>query len=200
MVIVLAAVAYAGYNGSLSLSGSYALDPVCTSGNCTFDAFSTLGVCSECVQRNENIITDCTLPNNSCQYTFLSTQNLTTGYYATSTGGLPIYTALNISSSIDQRPFGIFNVSSLFTRFENSPDELSLQFAETTAMECGVYLCVKAINSTISNGTLAENVTATNRIDESVFDASAPTLEIPFSAAKLTGNGSLTISPGSLNM
>lgn len=203
---MLAAVAFAAYNGSNTISPSFALEPECLSGNCTFGSYTSLATCSECTVVNDQVMTTCV--GDACYYTLLMNQTaslndtLVTGSRYNSTAGLPIYTSLNVTSNnYNNRPFAVVNMSALYTNYTTaSNDSSTIKVGATTAMSCGVFMCVKTFNSTITNGTLSETVQSTHYINASAFTQSNGVYKAPISAAGLPGNATLMISQDSLNV
>lgn len=203
---MLAAVAFTAYNGSQKISPSFALEPECVSGNCTFESYTSLAACSECTLVNDQVTTTCV--GDACYYTLLinqtasSNDTLVTGSHYNSTAGLPIYTSLNVTSTnYHNRPLTIVNMSALYTDYTITSDTPStIERGATTAVSCGIFMCVKTFNSSITNGTLSETVQSTHYINASTLTQSDGVYKASISAAGLPGNATLAISQDSLDV
>ncbi|KAF2092298.1 hypothetical protein K490DRAFT_61739 [Saccharata proteae CBS 121410] len=173
---MLAAVAFSAYNGSGTVAESFALNPTCPTGNCTFEVYSSLSACSECSDRTEAVVTTCN--NGTCYYTLPldysddGDKSLTSGNTLQSVDDFSIYTTLNISAStLQNRPFTVLNISSLSTNYSSASSVGSTGYLanNTYATQCGIFMCIKTFNSSITNGTLNESVINTHRINASTF-------------------------------
>jgi hypothetical protein len=95
---------------------------------------------------------------------------------------------------------GVFNLSALYTNYTDTGNHTYLfDSGTTTAIECGLFMCLKTFNSTIVNGTLLEDVFSVARIDTSMFIKSQTILKFQ-SPADLPNNATFLINQESLNI
>jgi hypothetical protein len=157
-----------GVIGALLVGGTAPVTaPYCPSGNCTWPEFTTLGVCSACIDAsNQNIIVnqtrsgewpdstgvgwDLTVANNARLFAF-GGMNISTAYDLTT----PLFA--NVSEPI-------VNVTSLFQRTQGGAPGLPL-----FVTECVMYFCWQRIRSTMTTGKLTENVVSTWTDDQIPF-------------------------------
>ncbi|KAK4551871.1 hypothetical protein LTR86_010867 [Recurvomyces mirabilis] len=118
----------------------------CNSGNCTFGAYSTLSVCSRCVDISSDIVTDgdvAALPDGSLILGASAIVNMTSD---------TLYPDAQIMS----------DVGPLIVRYR----AIAWGWGNVTpaATECVAYWCVQSVNGTVVNGVLNETVfeTSTN--------------------------------------
>ena len=128
-----------------------AISPTCSTGNCTFEQYSSLYVCSQCVDVTSLVHNTCTGSNSSsssCTYTLPNGLNGTQGrtLLQTSTG------ALSTTEFTDRGPT-ISNFSSILF----NPD--------VSALDCILYFCGKTYQSSVVRGSFVESTEATVHAD-----------------------------------
>ncbi|KAJ2980786.1 hypothetical protein NUW58_g6857 [Xylaria curta] len=172
----------------------------CPTGNCTFDSFTSLGVCNICVDVSSRLIRDHSfgmipgtavappghnMNHSYTSYTLPGWSNLTISNYdgiRNTTDGVSDYTGSgNYILQSDTLStfqatvfpqntihFGNTSNSTMFVVFQiiqSRPDFLNnVSDWRTTlpmATECGLYFCAKMYSSSVVEGKLQENVTAT---------------------------------------
>ena len=139
------------FNGATSMTAS------CSSGNCTWDAFTTLGVCNQC-QDVSHLIKRITMPNPAYDPDLSDPTIKQTSRYQTPNGlhvtlpdyvdGLGDYFPAIINSNgmallmnIPSIPWTIMNASIM---------------SNSAAFECSVFWCLKSYQSSMTQGSLSE--------------------------------------------
>ena len=128
-----------------------AISPTCSTGNCTFEQYSSLYVCSKCVDVTSLVHNACTGSNSSsssCTYNLPNGLKATEGHtlLQTSTG------ALSTTEFADRGPM-IANFSSILL----NPD--------VSALDCILYFCGKTYQSSVVRGSFVESTEATVHAD-----------------------------------
>jgi hypothetical protein len=177
------------YNGILyqNISGTAtAISPTCSTGNCTFGQYSSLYVCSQCVNVTSLIDTICITSNSSflsCTYILPNGLNATrdSAPSKTSTGALstrdqaPLEQLLQTSTGMlstrefDDKGPVILNFSSISVNMDNA-----------SALDCILYFCGKIYHSSVAYG-LFEEITEATVHAGTVDSSSALTVIIPAS-------------------
>jgi hypothetical protein len=134
-----------------------AISPTCSTGNCTFEQYSSLFVCSRCVNVTSLIQSTCTSGNSSpsspyCVYTLPNGLNATGDtIFKTSTGALS-------TMELDNAGPVISNFSSILI----STDDPAPAFS---ALDCILYFCAKIYHSSVVRGTFHKTTEATVHAD-----------------------------------
>ena len=130
----------------------------CLTGNCTFPAYSSMAVCSQCVNTThlltpvENVPTSCCtnpLSTDSCVCQLPNGNSM----QQRRTEGMNVTMAALNTADLDHISPRLANISSIFTNGDTG--------APLLAADCTLYLCVQAFSGTITEGVLHENITAT---------------------------------------
>ncbi|KXH33375.1 hypothetical protein CSIM01_03289 [Colletotrichum simmondsii] len=178
----------------------------CSSGNCTFDPFVTIGVCHRCEDLTSNLtrlpVSYDDIMNTIKEYRTANTDevkvggsnfyasgfNLPNGHIIANTNGCRPYQRQNTcrSDAYAATSFGTGNPyktvamkdidtllwsmsliyadinalnASGFLNQENRSAEITWPTVPLKALECALYYCAKAINSTVTNSRLEEDIT-----------------------------------------
>ncbi|MCJ1360786.1 MAG: hypothetical protein MMC33_010795 [Icmadophila ericetorum] len=146
----------------------------CPTGNCTWPEFTTLAVCSSCIDLTSYL-------TRYCQNGIPANGNVSTCGWQVPQGAY-----LNTSSDV-------FSMTSLFPSvFGNQPyaNIMRLIFMGTEAQngpplnynpwatECTLQYCLQTFNSSVTNGVIQENVTSTTT-NNTVVDISGSTANVP---------------------
>jgi hypothetical protein len=147
-----------------------AISPTCSTGNCTFEQYSSLFVCSRCVNVTSLIKVTCTSgsPSPSSPYCLYALPNglNATGNHAllqTSTGTLS-------TTEFDNAGPVISNFSSILIA-DNDP--------VVSALDCILYFCAKIYHSSVVRGAFHETTEATVHADSVQNGGSNLTVTIP---------------------
>lgn len=142
----------------------------CPSGNCTWDIFQSLAVCSACVDRTDRLLRSSFLGSQPMQQELFRTSNRT-NYHLTEYW-IPDVLRLNNEDGVQSTT--LMSANGTATRNESlyfgSKDTFiwSMSFINVTdpealwpnspvaAVECGLRYCVNSYNSMIKNGSLIE--------------------------------------------
>lgn len=168
---------YSGlYSSSSSDSNSDRISATCPTGNCTWPAYSSLEVCSEC----QNLTMQLTNLTEKSKYMWGWELNGTNRIDSTT------FTMIMSSSADSQFAYRAMNVSLLldFVTVFFPPGSLSRNI-RPHAYECILYFCVKTYNRKMTNGSMSE----------SIDPVSWPDTSSPPRLADLNKTGSAYIDP-----
>lgn len=161
--------------GVLSSTGTPQLQPSCPTTDCNWPPFSSLGVCTSCIDLSAQVRATQNCSNNLwCVVNTNSTgsQNLTFGY---SGDGPPSYFNATFYKTANSWPrYGsIFGGSQFagidypiyaFQGFDYKISQLTadtFQYDLLDAVECAFFACIKAYNVSTSNGASEQNILST---------------------------------------
>ena len=186
----------AGYDALLSPNiskTSSAISPICRTGNCTFEPYTSLGVCSQCVDVSSALSfsrgdvdeaglgnnAGCHQENGTCEIKITAPNGLSMQYYVAN---------VNSKSSWDNPANGmsIMNTSTTSPLMSHLLDAQTLTYAwlsnftiiartvpTPSAFDCVFSMCTKQYEGNVTNGIFRENVVKTamnvSNIDQSVF-------------------------------
>ena len=160
----------------------------CPTGNCTWPEFTTLAVCSSCVDLTSYL-------TRYCQNGLPADGNVSTCGWSVPQGAF-LNTSSDVFSMTSQFPsvFGnqpyanIMRLIFLGTEAQNGPP---LNY-NPWATECTLQYCLQTFNSSVTNGFIQENVTST-LTNNTVVDISGATGNVPIA---LTGVNNVTYLVG----
>ncbi len=139
------------YGGLYNASSAMTVQPSCSSGNCTWAPYSTLGFCSTC----KNVSTALTVSVNEADFDG-------TGYGWTASNGMSIDSnlyAMSVDTSVPTMSFAglqnysIVDFTSLYYDFVG---DLLMDESPPNAWECILYFCVQQHNSSVRSGAFQE--------------------------------------------
>ena len=133
--------------GSGSSSYSLHLQPTCSSGNCTFPEFQTLGALGKCVDLTPNIASKCMNGTDTGQQCSYAVNNSLISLTDPQTP-FNMSTNLDLGGQVDN-----LGVSQQFTFFDAMA---RLENFTVVASRCVTYLAILTLNSTIINGVTTE--------------------------------------------
>ncbi|KAI1378606.1 hypothetical protein F4677DRAFT_372677 [Hypoxylon crocopeplum] len=157
------------YNGLFAENGrpGAALAFECQSGNCTWDAYETLGVCHECVDLTPFISQYCATPttdNDDCGW------QVPQNGARLSTGAEVFGMTSHVPAARGDMPHSTI-VQLVFIGTE-AHDGLAGE-KRPWARQCVLSACVQTLESTVSNGVLEEKV-VDSYVNKTVLDISVP--------------------------
>ena len=155
------------YNGIFGIQGKAALgiSHTCGTGNCSWDAFSSLVVCSKCVDISSYIQKHC--KGDDCWR--LSLPN---GPSLSGLGRQINSSVTNISSSLASIEASVVKFSSLKSP---SPNEST----DATALECAIWYCVQKRTASATSGVIHEKVLSSWRNDSAQLSDSSDLYYMP---------------------
>ena len=190
------------------LNGMFLADPnplvsfTCPTGNCTWPDFSTLAVCSSCIDMTQYMQQVCSATND------------TTSSNSTSCGwSLPNGASLNGSSAFTMTTFipsvdGDMPYSTIiklnFMGNESSANTTTsstgLAMLNPWATQCTLQYCVQDLHTYVLNGQLAQNVTGSffNNSVVPIGEALSKGMSIPLEIESPTNNQTYTVGMGAL--
>lgn len=184
------------YNGLYNAAdpSMYAISPECSTGNCTWPNFSSLGVCSTCVDSTADIISNCSSNATSCNYTMPGTIS---PVIATSAG---MATVINITTY-----YNTTGAAENVPTYNSTLARLSIMLAtgsvdyNISSYTCSLYVCSRAYEASMENGNLTEQVLATYPNDSTTAEEAESTVvfeESDVYSDTYAGPSNVTINPG----
>ena len=141
------------YNGLFDIEGKaeLAISHSCQTGNCSWGSFSSLAVCSQCVDISSYIQKGCS--GDDCSRYALPGGPSVSGLERQINSSVT-----NISSSLAKIEASIVKFSSLTSNKVEKP-------ANATAIECAMWYCVRSYTASVTDGVISENTLSTWRND-----------------------------------
>lgn len=138
------------YNGIYNTDPSLlAVQPNCATGNCTWPIFSSLGVCSDCVNRTDLITKNCS-DSRDCSF---SLPNVPTTIHEGSS--LNIFINATTASNMS----GLPSFDSTITQFQVMVDpDGGVGNTAPLAFGCSLYYCIKTYQTSVRLGNLTEEI------------------------------------------
>lgn len=143
------------------------VQPVCPSGNCTWDPFHTLAVCASCEDLTSTVTKSCSKNNTLLEY--YCTYQMPDGSKPKMSCTGEIYYArsslMESKTKMRTPPDGpeIARVSSILLDYPEDgqpPDSCGPNWLDTkyTATQCTFKWCINRFRSNVTNGILSENL------------------------------------------
>ena len=156
----------AAINVGFSVTGqskSFTLLPFsCPQGNCDYDEFDSLAVCSRCADMTSRLaITNLTYSDSSTNKTYPGTEFSYMGLsISNSNGKAPVNTWNVTEAQLDQLgPLDDLNIASFLT-FNVTDPTLGVWPQNSPKVElCSLFFCIQSIQSSVRNGILSETAT-----------------------------------------
>jgi hypothetical protein len=144
-------------------NGMFAADPNpqltfnCPTGNCTWPDFSTLGVCSSCIDMSEYMQRACSVDNSTdCGWILPNGAQLN--------GSASVFSMTTFISTDGDMPYStIMQLVFMGTEAQNSSTSTSSSSQSPWSTQCTLEYCVQDLHSSVLNGQLATSVTNTHR-------------------------------------
>ncbi len=168
--LAMVAAVYDGFSNSTSTEDAFPAFS-CPSGNCTWSAYSSLAVCSECHDVSSHLTTSRHSGYSGSFYrqagdmlTYLLPYNNITNFIKLNSSNSYINRTLTAQATIDNwKTISFQNHTTFLLAFSilTAPQEyrdglISWGAQLPIATECGLYLCAKIYNSTVTEGILSE--------------------------------------------
>ncbi|KAK3070392.1 hypothetical protein LTR53_010539, partial [Teratosphaeriaceae sp. CCFEE 6253] len=174
------------YAGLLNLTAYGDVAISCSTGNCTWQPYTSLGFCSACDSLDAKSSIDPTgyggptyiwkLPNGANIEASSNSMNFYTGLPVANYGHLRRYTVVNVTSLYFQPFQGNGGVTS----------------EKPSAYECALWFCVKTYSAYVSNGTLVETLVSTFPNASTTPNEAAAAIQPP------PGSNGISASPSEL--
>ena len=168
------------YNGLFGIQGKAALaiSHTCSTGNCSWGAFSSLVVCSKCVDISSYIRKHC--KGDECRKL-----SLPHGPSLSGLGRQINSTVTNISSSLTDIEASVVKFSSL--QFPGSNES-----TDATAIECAMWYCIQKRTASVTDGIIHEKILSSWRNDSAQLSDSSDLYYIPPSSITKSTNSPTT--------
>lgn len=171
---------------------SAALNVTCSTGNCTFEPFETLAICSSCVDMTQYMTRYCedgVPPNGNisgCGW------QLPGGAALLNTSSEVFSMTSTFPSSFGDMPYAtVMQLIFMGTESQSVPDVLN-----PWATECTLAACIQTVSSAVSDGYLSENVTG-SFLNGTIVDVSGATSDVPIDLTSPETNETFTLAMGS---
>ncbi|KAK2782024.1 hypothetical protein FQN52_006025 [Onygenales sp. PD_12] len=149
------------YNGIYQNRINDTVLPRCSSGNCTFPKYQSLGVCSRCADLTDKIIAndDCDSIKSAknCSYT-LPTSDTEFHLNPAQRGVFNATSALQ-PLTLDTKGLPIIQN---FTAIAGPPDDANKEIKQRTASECMLYFCIITYEGNVHDGEFHERIVSTS--------------------------------------
>ena len=155
------------YSGIFDIQGKAerGVSHTCPSGDCEWDSFTSLAVCSKCVNITAYIQKTCT--EDRCP--FLS---LPDGPSLSIPGNQINTSVTNITSSLSSVYSSVLRFSSLVSEEVNSSQK-------AIATECSMFYCVQKIAASVTDGVVSQKVLSTWRNDSATGGDGSDLIYVP---------------------
>ena len=167
------------YNGAFNIEdqAQFGTAHTCQTSNCTWPPFSSLAVCSECVNITSLVSKKCN--ESGCYESALPDGPALSGH------GSQINSSItSISTSLHKIEPSVVRFSSLISKGSNST-------AVVSATECAMWYCVQIYDASVVDGAFSQQITKSWRNDSaSLFGSSDLIYEPPDSFTKSTSTSS----------
>ena len=151
------------YSGIFDIkdSAEQGLSYTCSTGDCTWQVFSSLAICSKCVDVASYITKTCL--NRDC-----AGISLPNGPTLSGLGNQINSSVTNIASSLNSIKPSVLRFSSLISKEANGTDE-------ATATECSLFYCIGKYHTSVTGGFISQQLVSSWRND-SAFPGSSQDL------------------------
>ncbi|KAL8951866.1 MAG: hypothetical protein Q9222_002172 [Ikaeria aurantiellina] len=141
------------YNGVFDIkdNADAGITHTCSTGDCTWDKFASLAVCSRCVNITSLVEKECT--NKKCYRLSLPDGPVLSGL-----GGQINSSVTSISSELQSTEPSVLRFSTLISKKVTDPHY-------AFALECSMFYCVGIYNATVANGIPKQRMLASWRND-----------------------------------
>ena len=141
----------------------FPIQPVCTTGNCTFGNFRTAGMCTECQDISDRVKTNCSKDCN-CVWKLPSGLNLTQP-----TDAIAMTMGPSDPTDILESFPSITDIMS-FRDIENAPEpqgDTCIKLKTPMAIQCSLFPCVRTYSSNVTGGLMSQVLLSTQELRKS---------------------------------
>ncbi|MCJ1468708.1 hypothetical protein MMC07_007338 [Pseudocyphellaria aurata] len=170
------------YNGIFDIQDKAAsgIGHTCSSGNCTWPPFPSLGVCSRCVNVTSYM-------EKSCNQTGCYRLSLPNGPTLTGLGGQINSSLSNISPSLKDTYASVVQFASLISKGAN-------QSEDAHATECAIWYCVQNYTASVDEGKPSQTVISSWRNDSARLSDSSDLYYRPPGSMANDPNGTFKVA------
>ncbi|KAL8675024.1 MAG: hypothetical protein Q9168_000619 [Polycauliona sp. 1 TL-2023] len=146
------------YNGVFDIkdNADAGISHTCPTGDCTWENFSSLAICSRCVDITSLVGKDCT--NGKCHLL-----HIPNGPSLSGLGGQINASTTNISSQLQDIEPSVLRFTTLLSKKVSDPDD-------ALAVECSLFYCIGKYAANVSNGVADQRLLASWRNDSARLD------------------------------
>ncbi|KAF6231562.1 hypothetical protein HO173_010314 [Letharia columbiana] len=153
------------------------VDHHCSTGNCTWNSFSSLAICSKCLNVTSSVEKRCN--DSGCYEFFLPGGPSLLGF-----GGQINSSVSQVSTDLDDIEASVVRFSSLFSKRMNDSDDVQ-------AWECALLYCVNTYFASVTDGDIDQRIEKTWRNNSASHSQGSDLIyNPPQSIINITGNAS----------
>jgi hypothetical protein len=182
------------YTGIFDTESKFDVNPICPTGNCTWTPYTSVGVCSKCVDTTSTVSKSCSTYDYATSYddngSIASNSSIAYCNYTLPDGGPSLSglgiegnIALNTSNAIDDPTMNISSSTSFQGMAEPisvlnaiqgnwKPGSNTYELSLTGAAQCALFFCVNRYEANVTKGVLYETLLSTWHNDSAtIFQA-----------------------------
>ncbi|KAL8842161.1 MAG: hypothetical protein Q9176_002854 [Flavoplaca citrina] len=146
------------YNGVFDIkdNANAGISYTCSTGDCSWENFTSLAICSRCVDITSHVEKECT--NGKCHLLYIRSGPTLSGL-----GGQINSSTTNISSELQGIEPSVLRFTSLLSKKVSDPDD-------ALAVECSLYYCIGKYASSVTDGMVDQRLLASWRNDTARLD------------------------------
>ncbi|KAL8923219.1 MAG: hypothetical protein Q9172_003238 [Xanthocarpia lactea] len=146
------------YNGVFDIkdNADAGISHTCSTGDCSWQDFSTLAICSRCVDITKYVEKECS--NGKCHLLYIPNGPTLSGL-----GGQINSSVTNVSSELQGIEPSVLRFTSLLSKKVADPDD-------ALAVECSLYYCIGKYAASVTDGIIEQNLLASWRNDSARLD------------------------------
>ncbi|KAL8852378.1 MAG: hypothetical protein Q9221_002762 [Calogaya cf. arnoldii] len=141
------------YNGVFDIkdNADAGISHTCSTGNCSWKGFSSLAICSQCVDITSHVEKECT--NGKCHLLYIPEGPTLSGL-----GGQINSSTTNISSELQGIEPSVLRFTTLLSKKVSDPDD-------ALAIECSLFYCIGKYAASVTDGIANQHLLASWRND-----------------------------------
>ena len=146
------------YNGVFDIkdNANAGISYTCSTGDCSWENFTSLAICSRCVDITSHVEKECT--NGKCHLLYIRNGPTLSGL-----GGQINSSTTNISSELQGIEPSVLRFTSLLSKKVSDPDD-------ALAVECSLFYCIGKYASSVTDGMVDQRLLASWRNDTARLD------------------------------
>lgn len=149
------------YNGVFDIkdNADSGISYTCSTGNCSWQDFSSLAICSRCVNITSHVEKECT--DGKCHLLYIPDGPMLSGL-----GGQINSSVTNISSELHGIEPSVLRFTSLLSKKVSDP-------SDAFAAECSMFYCIGKYLASVTNGIVEQQLLASWRNDSARLDTAS---------------------------
>ncbi|KAL8785501.1 MAG: hypothetical protein Q9213_003327 [Squamulea squamosa] len=166
------------YNGVFDIkdNADSAISHTCSTGDCSWQNFTSLAICSQCIDITSHVEKEC--PDGKCHLLYIPNGPMLSGL-----GGQINNTITNISSELEGIEPSVLRFTSLLSKKVADPND-------AFAVECSLFYCIGKYAASVSDGVAHQTLLASWRNDSAHLDTKTDLILNPPASFSNESNGS----------